>query len=161
MRKWVVLGAVVLLSAVGAIAVTRLLPASGSTSRLLPASGSTSRLLPASGSTSSPPSALPSGGLSADAAEALVRTAGTAGTLGKLRWAQAGPAVNVMTAQAIEAAGLQATRWVWGLEFDAMSGPICPPDGSSCFPSKPGSLHIFVDYFTGETLSSGFSSSGG
>ena len=151
MKKWVVLAAVLLLAAVGAFALTRLMPASGSASRLLPATGLSSPM----------PSELPSGGLSEDAAEARVRAAGTAGTLGKLRWAEAGPALNVMTTQAIEAAGLQLTRWVWGLEFDAMSGPICPPDGSSCFPSKPGSLHIFLDYFTGETLSSGLSSSGG
>jgi hypothetical protein len=151
MKKWVVVAAVLLVAAGGGFALTRLMPASGSASRLLAPTGSVSPTL----------SALPSGGLSQDAAEARVRAAGTSGTLGKLRWAEAGPALHVMTAQAIEAAGLQPTRWVWSLEFDAMSGPICPPDGSSCYPSKPGSFHIFVDYFTGESLSSGFSSSGG
>jgi hypothetical protein len=161
MKKWVVLAVVVILVAGAGFALARLVPASGSASRLLPATGSALPTPSAWVSASDTPSALPSGGLSSDAAEALVRAAGTVGTVGKLRGATAGQAVNVMTAQAIEAAGLQPTRWVWGLEFDAMSGPICPPDGSSCFPSKPGSLHVFVDYFTGETLSSSFSSSGG
>jgi hypothetical protein len=151
MKKWVLAVAVLLLVVGGALAIIRLVPAS------VLASASPS----APGSASPSPVTLPSGGLSQDAAEAMVRAAGTADRLGKLRWAEAGPALHVMTAQAVGAAGIQPTRWIWSLEFDAMSGPICPPDGSSCFPSRPGSLHVYVDYFTGETISSGFSSSGG
>lgn len=41
---------------------------------------------------------------------------------------------------------------VWAVRFTPMI-EICPPDGSPCF-KRPGTITVFVDYFTGEYLSS-------
>jgi hypothetical protein len=97
---------------------------------------------------------LPPGGLSQAAVEASIRATFGPGTLIDLLWAQAGPASEVMKPQDMEAAGVAPDRWVWSLGFDATSGPICPPDGSSCGPAIPLTFFVYVDYYTGETLSS-------
>jgi hypothetical protein len=107
------------------------------------------------GSPASAGSNLPTGGLTRDQAVAKVREdfAGSEVTIGQLIWAASGPFAGV--SNGLLAGAVKPTRLVWALRFDALSGPICPPDGAACLSSRPGVFTIFLDYYTGESLASG------
>ena len=97
------------------------------------------------------PSSLPSGGLTHDQIVAKVRAsyAGSGGTIGQLQSAVAGPFATVSGGMP---ANVKPDRLVWALKFDATSGPIWKPDGSGFLPSETGTLTLYLDYYTGESL---------
>jgi hypothetical protein len=44
---------------------------------------------------------------------------------------------------------VKPTDIVWMVTFK-QDIEICPPDGSSCFPPRPATTRVFLDYLTGE-----------
>jgi hypothetical protein len=42
-------------------------------------------------------------------------------------------------------------RLVWVVRFSG-TDVVCPPDGGSCMPGRPGLETIVIDYYTGELL---------
>jgi hypothetical protein len=176
----IALGAIVLVAAVGALVAGDVGPfaaapspagSSGPTqaaSSAAPGSPAPIGPSPAPPVASSSPTALspsrPVGGLTLDEAVAKVRgyelTAGSSvdpnevPTIGALDSAEAVQAGTRLSDTELLAADSTADRWVWILLFEATSGPICPPDGSACMPSRHGTLRIVLDYFSGDFLQS-------
>jgi len=96
-------------------------------------------------------STLPPGGVSRAAAETLAKEHVPATAV--LVDAVAGAFADVYTPPGNSQPGpgypVKPTDMVWMVTFK-QDIEICPPDGSSCFPPRPATTWVFLDYLTGE-----------
>jgi hypothetical protein len=98
------------------------------------------------------PSPLPSGGISKERA---IELAGPHGSLTTFASAEAGRFSELnRDANIGPGAPVKPEQWVWAVTYEGDMTICAPIPAGSCLSPRPGSLAIFLDYFTGDFLMS-------
>lgn len=102
-----------------------------------------------------PTGSLPPGGISAAEAREIAKDHVPADAV--VTTTKAGRFMDVASGTTLDnlAPGnpVKPSDFVWAVTYQEKI-TICPPDGSSCFPPRVGTLSVYLDYLTGEFLTS-------
>lgn len=120
-----------------------------------PAPVASARPTPAVTATPSPAKSVPPGGISAETAIELAQKHVSADAV--FQAVRAGTFDELDVPVGAGGRGpdypTKPGRLVWGVRYSAVF-TICPPDGSPCWSPRPGWTTVFLDYYTGEWLTS-------